>query len=74
MLEDDRCIDTSVFQQRYFLHELVFACSQHPPQHPRGCYTILTQADRCAVQKVARCELDLSPVVNSMETGACVIW
>ena len=56
-LEDDRCIDTGVFQHRYFLHELVFACSQPPPH-----------------QTVARCELGLFPVVNTMESGARVIW
>ena len=31
--EDDRCIDARVFQQRHLLHELVFACSEPPPQH-----------------------------------------
>ena len=32
VLEDDRCIDTGVFQQRYLVHELVLACSPPPPR------------------------------------------
>ena len=74
ILEDERCIDTGVFQQRCFLHELVFACSQLPPQQPRISCTLLTQADWCAVRKVARCELGLHAVVDTVEKGACVIW
>ena len=31
ILEDERCIDTGVFQRRYLVHELVFACSPPPP-------------------------------------------
>ena len=30
VLEDDQCTDTDVFQQRYLVHELVFACSPFP--------------------------------------------
>ena len=30
ILEDDRCIDAEVFQRRYLVHELVFACSPLP--------------------------------------------
>ena len=30
LLEDDPCIDTGRFQERYLLHELVFACSNPP--------------------------------------------
>ena len=71
-LEDDRWIDTGVFQQRYLLHELVFARSQPPPQQPQISYSILSQADWCAVQKVARCELGLLPVVNTVNAGARV--
>ena len=44
ILEDDRCIDTGVFQERYFLHELGFRLQ------PQISFTILTQADRCAVR------------------------
>ena len=33
VLEDERCIDTGVFQRRYLVHELVFACSP-PPSGP----------------------------------------
>ena len=57
IFEDDRCFGTGVFQQRYFLHELVFACSQPPPQQPQISYTIRT---------VARCELGLLPVVSTL--------
>ena len=56
ILEDDRCIDTGVFQRRYLLHEMVFACSQPPLQQPRISYTILTQVDCSAVRAAARCE------------------
>ena len=58
ILEDDRCIDTGVFQQHYLLHELV--------------HTILTHADWCAVWTAAQCEVGLLQVVGTM--GACVIW
>ena len=34
ILEDDRCIDTGIFQCRYLVHELVFACSPPPPLRP----------------------------------------
>ena len=68
-LEDDRCIDTGVFPKRCLLHELVFACSQAPPQQPQISYNILAQADWCAVRTVARCELGLLPVVNALEAG-----
>ena len=30
ILEDSRCVDTRIFQQRYLLHELVSACSELP--------------------------------------------
>ena len=30
ILEDERCIDTGVFQNRYFMHEFVFDCSDLP--------------------------------------------
>ena len=48
----------------------MFACRQPPPQQPQISYTILTQADWCAVRTVARCELGLLLVVNTMEAGA----
>ena len=35
VLEDDRCIDTGVFQQSYKAHELVLACSPPPPLRPQ---------------------------------------
>ena len=54
ILEDDRCIDTGVFQQRYFLHELVFACSDPPRARLQISCTILTQAGWCAARTVAR--------------------
>ena len=69
LLQDDRCIDTGVFQERHFLHELVFACSQALPRQPQISFTILTQADWCAVRTVARC----LPVVGSVGAGARVI-
>ena len=56
ILEDSRCIDTRIFQQRYLLHELVSACSELPAQHIEVSCTILSQLDWCAVRAVARCE------------------
>ena len=44
ILEDDRCIHTGVFQRRYLVHELVFACSPPPPPRPQISHTILAQA------------------------------
>ena len=44
ILEDDRCIDTGIFQRRYLVHEFVFACSPLPPPRPQLSHTILTQA------------------------------
>ena len=70
ILQDDRCIDTGVFQERHLLHELVFACSQFLPRQPQISFTILTQADWCAVRTEARC----LPVVATMGAGARVIW
>ena len=63
-----------VFQQRYLLHELVFACSHPTPQRPRISYTILNQANWCAVWTVARGDLDVFQFVNALEMGACVVW
>ena len=37
ILEDERCIDKGVFQNRYLLDELVFACSDVPPRHSPTC-------------------------------------
>ena len=67
VLEDDRCIDTRVFQQRQFVHELVFACS--PPPSPRSqiSHALLTRAEWCAIHTVARCELGLLPVIKTTE-------
>ena len=42
--EDDRCINTEVFQRRYLVHGLVFACSPHPPTRLQISHTVLTQA------------------------------
>ena len=56
-LEDDRCIDTGVFQQRYLPSRAGIRLL--PPQQPRISCTILTQADWCAVWTAARCELGL---------------
>ena len=61
ILENDRCIDTGVFQRRYLL---VFACSPPPPPRLQIRHTFLTQADWCAVRAVARCELGLFPVIS----------
>ena len=61
ILEDDRCIDTGVFQQCYLLHELVFACSSPPPQQPQISCTILST------------ELGLLPVVNTGNGGTRVL-
>ena len=71
---DERCIDTGVFQERYLLHELVFAWSQPLPRQPQISCTILTEADWCAVRTVARCEAGLLPVVGTVGAGARVIW
>ena len=38
VLEDDRRIDTGVFQQRHLVHELVLACSPPPPPRPQISY------------------------------------
>ena len=69
ILEDDRCIDTGVFQPRYLVHELVFACSPRPPPRPNVSHTILTQASWCSTRAVARCETGLLPVIQTVETG-----
>ena len=66
---DGRCIDTEVFQPRYLVHELVFACIQ--TARPRVSHTILTQADWCLIRAVARSELGLLPVIQS---GFRVFW
>ena len=63
ILEDDRCIGAGVFQRRYLVHELVFACPPPPPRLQTS-HTILTQADFCAVRAVARCE----------QSGCRVFW
>ena len=50
ILEDDRCIDTEVFQKRYLR---VGVCLQPiPPQQPRISYTIRNQTDCCAVHGI----------------------
>ena len=36
ILVEDRSIDTGVFQPRYLVHELVFACSPPPAAAPQG--------------------------------------
>ena len=54
ILVDDRCVDNGIFQRRYLVHELVFACSPPPPRSQTS-HTILTQADWCALRAVARC-------------------
>ena len=59
ILEDDRCIDTGVFQRRYLVQELVFACSPPPPPCLQNSHTILTEADWCAGRAVAWCGLGL---------------
>ena len=74
ILEDDRCIDTRVIQRRYLAHELVFACSPPPPPRLQTSHTILTHADWCAVQAVARCEVGLLPVIKTVESGTRVFW
>ena len=73
ILEYERRIDTGVFQERYFLDELVFACSHPLPRQPQISFTILTQADWCAVRTVARCEAGLLQVVGTLGAGARVI-
>ena len=73
ILEDERCIDTSVFQNRYLLHELVLACSHPPPLRPHIIFTILTQSDWCAMRTVAKCEVALLPVAGTMRAGVRVI-
>ena len=52
-----------VFQQRYLVHQLVLATpAAAPTDQP-----ILSQADWCAVQALARCELGLVPVFYTGE-------
>ena len=70
ILEDGRCTDAEVFQRRYLVHELVFACSPLPPPRLQVSHTILTRADWCAVRAVARCEMGLLPVITSVEAGS----
>ena len=72
ILEDERCINTGVFQERYFLQELVFACSNSLPRQPQISFTFMTQADWCAARTVARCEAGLLPVLGTMG-GARVV-
>ena len=70
VLEDDRCIGTGVSQQRHLVNELVLACSPPPPPRPQISYTILSQADWCAVRAAARCELGLLAVVKKHGIGS----
>ena len=72
ILEDDRCIDTGVFQRRYLVHELVFACSPLSPRRLQTSRTILTQADWCAVRAVARWEQGVPPVITTVGSGSRV--
>ena len=74
VLEDDRCVDTGVFQQRYLVHKLVFACSPPPPPRSQISLSVLAQAEWCAIRAVARCELGLHPIIKTAETGARVYW
>ena len=75
MLVDDRCIDAGVFQPCFFVHELVFACSPPPPlPRSRVSHTILTEADWCSTRAVARCEMGLLPVIQTVATGFRVFW
>ena len=37
-------------------------------------HTILTQANRCAVRAVARCEQGLLPVITTVDSGSRVFW
>ena len=41
-----------------------------PPPRLRTSHTILTQADWCAVRKVARCEQGLLPVITTAQSGS----
>ena len=70
ILEDDRCIDTGIFQRSHLVHELVSACSPLPPPHLQISHTIVTEADWCAVRAVARCEQGLLPVITTVEWGS----
>ena len=72
VLEDDRCIEQGS-SSNATSHELVFACSPPPPR-AQISHTILTQAARCAIRVVARCELGLLPVIKTAQTGARVYW
>ena len=74
ILEDDRGIDTGVFQQRYFLHELPLACSPHPPPRRQISCTILSEADWRTTWAVARCGLGLVPVVQTAESEPRLNW
>ena len=74
ILEDDRCIDTGIFQRRCLVYELVFTGSPPPPPRLQISRTILTQADWCAVRAVAGCEQGLLPVVTTVESGSRVFW
>ena len=69
ILEDDRCIDTGVFQRRYLVHELIFDCSPPPPPRSQISHTILTQAEWCATRAVARWELGLLLVIRTTAAG-----
>ena len=64
IMEDDRCIDIGIFQRRYLVHELVFACSPPPPPRLQTSHTLVTQADWCADRAVAHCEQGLFPVAT----------
>ena len=44
------------------------------PRQPQTSFTILTQADWCAVRTVARCEAGFLPVAGTVEAGARLIW
>ena len=59
ILEDDRCIDTGVFQQSHFLHKLGIACSPHPVASPTD------QQHRCVPSRLV-CRL----VSGSVRAGS----
>ena len=71
VLNDEPFINEYVFQSRYLLHELVFACSDILPR-PYVNFTMLNQSEWCALRTVARCELALLPVAGDIGEGALV--
>ena len=75
ILEDDRCIDTGVFQKGCLLHELSIRLQPTPAA---AATNQLHYPDSSRLvpkdSRGARCETGLLPVARTKGAGARVIW